>query len=176
MNDFYVYHGIPHNMIGTNLVPLNKMGEELKEVKALHLSKYEGREEVLNRRIELLDCLWNDVVQFLPMDPQKVFEKQVELGLIPSVPPYKFFKIPVSLLDPNKTVVFFKTAPGEENVTTKWLTDVNFEELSEIPPATIAYYETLTGTGELPFNYQFIPHVVSMDEIDVSGAQIVTLK
>lgn len=111
----------------------------------------------------------------MPLHPQKVFELQAQLGIISEVPPYKFFEIEMSLLDPRKTVVFFKDAPGEENVNVKWLSDVDFASLQEIPPATITYYKTLVGTGELPFNYQFIPHIFHMGNVGVASAQVITI-
>ncbi len=132
-------------------------------------------EEILERKIPLLDCLWNDVVQLLPLHPLQLFELQKELGLITEIPDYKYYQIDVSALDPSQTVVYFKTAPGEENVTVKWLKDVQFEELQDIPEATRKYYESMVGTGEPVFNYQFVPHVVCRDTIDVSTARRMTL-
>ena len=162
-------------MIGDVLVPLNQMKASNPELYGIYRSKYEGREEVLERRIPLLDCLWNDVVQFLPLHPGVVFEKQKELGLIEEVPHYSFFEIDLAQLDPKKCVVYFKDAPGEENVKVLWLTDVNMEDVQTLPGSTIAYYETLVGTGELPFNYQFVPHIVYLGTVDVSSSRIVTL-
>jgi len=163
-------------MAGSKLVPLNEMPTIMPEVYALHLAKYKGREEIMERKIPLLDCLWNDVVQFLPMHPQKVFELQQELGLISDVPPFRFFEIDPEELDFDKAVVFFKTAPGEEHVTIKWLKDVDIASLQEIPPATLEYYKTLIGTGELPFNYQFIPHILYRGSIDTTDTKIITLE
>jgi len=171
----YVYHGLPDQMMGNELIPLNQMHKKYPELRAKYLEKYKGRETVLERRIPLLDCLWNDVVQFLPLHPRKVFELQTRLGIIPKVPAYRFFEVDLSLLDPSKTVVFFKDAPGEENVNVKWLSDVDFASIQEIPPATIAYYNTLIGTGELPFNYQFIPHIVHMGNVDIASAAVITI-
>lgn len=147
----------------------------MSEIRDKNLEKYGEREEILKRRIPLLDCLWNDVVQFLPLHPQKVFELQHELGLIPSVPPYNFYEIDLTTLDPSKTVVFFKTALGEENIEVKWLSEVDFDSLQEIPEATAAYYKTLIGAGELPFNYQFIPHIVYKGSVDIANTIIITL-
>ena len=172
----YLYHGMPDSMVGTELVPLNWMPESMSGIKQLHLQKYEKREEILERRIPLLDCLWNDVVQFLPLHPKKVFELQKELGLIAEVPPYKFYEIEFEQLDPANTVVFFKTAPGEENTDVKWLKDVDLATIQGIPQATIDYYKTLVGTGELPWNYQFVPHVVYRGNIDISNAKIITIQ
>ncbi len=172
----YFYHGIPEDMKGSELIPLNKMLEVDPELRAQYLEKYKGREEVLERKILLLDCLWNDVVQLLPLHPRQLFELQKEFGLIPEIPDYRYYQIDATTLDPSQTVVYFKTAPGEENVTVKWLEDVNLEELQGIPEATRRYYESMVGTGEPVFNYQFVPHVVYRGTINVSTAQVIHLQ
>ena len=172
----YIYHGVPEQMSGETLMSLNEMKTTQPQLYKKYLEKYEGREEILQKRIPLFDCLWNDVVQFLPLNPQSVFDVQKELGILKSVPPYKFFQINLATLDPNKTIVYFKTAPGEENVAVKWLKDVDVATLQEIPKATLDYYKTLVGTGELPFNYQFIPHILYLGGVHVSTAPIVTLE
>ena len=171
----FIYHGVPEPMHGKALIPLNEMGAKMTEIRSIHTTKYSGREAIMQRKIPLLDCLWNDVVQFLPLQPQTVFALQKELKLIPSIPAYKFFEIDINSLNPQKTVVFFKTAPGEENVSVRWLSDVNFEDLQKIPPATINYYRSLAGTGEMPFNYQFVPHILYRGDVDISKSNIVTL-
>ena len=72
--------------------------------------------------------------------------------------------------------MYYKTAPGEENVLVKWLKDVDLASMQEIPEATLAYYKTLIGTGELLFNYQFIPHILYEGALDVAQTPIITLK
>ena len=171
----YFYHGIPEDMKGSELIPLNKMLEVDPELQAQYLEKYKGREEILERKIPLLDCLWNDVVQLLPLHPRQLFGLQKELGLIPEIPDYKYYQIDTSTLDPSQTVVYFKTAPGKENVTVKWLKDVQLEELQSIPEATRKYYESMVGTGEPVFNYQFVPHIIYKGAVDVSSAQVINL-
>lgn len=171
----YFYHGIPEDMKGTELIPLNKMLAVDPSLRAKYLEKYKGSEEILERKIPLLDCLWNDVVQLLPLHPRQLFELQKELGLIREIPDYCYYQIDTSVLDPSQAVVYFKTAPGEENVTVKWLEDVQLEELQIIPEATRKYYESIVDTGEPVFNYQFVPHVIYRGTIDVSSAQVIHL-
>lgn len=171
----YFYHGIPEDMKGSGLIPLNKMLEVDPELRAKYLEKYKGREEILERKLPLLDCLWNDVVQLLPLHPKQLFTMQQELGIVEEIPDYKYFQVDVSMLDPSKTVVYFKTAPGEENVTVKWLSDVNLDDLQDIPPATVNYYKSMVGTGEPVFNYQFVPHIIYKGSIDVSGVRTISL-
>lgn len=162
-------------MIGDKLMPLNVMEGEYSTLHQQYLKKYVGRERILKRTIPLLDCLWNDVVQFLPLHPRKVFELQVEMGIIPEVQPYTFYEIDISVLDPEKTVIFFKTAPGEKQVVVRWLKDVDWESLQAIPQETKDYYKTCVTSGELPFNYQFVPHILYKGTVDVSQANIITL-
>ncbi len=171
----YFYHGIPEHMNGDSLIPLNEMMSVDPELRAKYLEKYIGREEILERKIPLLDCLWNDVVQLLPLHPRKLFELQQQLGIVEELPSYRYFQIETSQLDPHKTVVYFKTAPGEENVTVKWLSDVNLDDLQDVPPATVDYYKSMIGTGEPVFNYQFVPHIVYKGLIEVSGVEVVSL-
>lgn len=172
----FIYHHVPDPMIGSRLIPLNKMPENMVDIKNKNLKKYKDRKEILDRKIPLLNCLWNDVSQFVPINPQKIFQLQKELGLIKKAPNYQFYKIPLDSFDPTKSVVFFKTGPGEENVSVKWLKDVDFKSLQKIPKPTVEYYESLVGSGELPFNYQFIPHILCMDSLDISKTEIIILK
>jgi len=171
-----LYHAVPEQMNGNKLIPLNQMRFSNPTLHAEYLRKYKGRQEVLQRTIPLLDCLWNDVVQFLPLHPEKVFGLQIQLGLIPKIPAYQFFEIDLAALNPDKTVVYFKTAAGEENTEIKWLRDVDITTIQEIPKATLNYYQSLVDTGELPFNYQFIPHVLHKGNVDISNSPVVTLK
>lgn len=163
-------------MKGRELIPLNKMLEVDPDLRAKYLEKYKGREEILERKIPLLDCLWNDVVQLLPLHPRQLFELQKELGLIAEIPDYSYYQLDTNALDPLQAVVYFKTAPGEENVTVKWLKDVQLEELQSIPEATRKYYESMVGTGEPVFNYQFVPHIIYKGAIDVSSTQVIHLR
>lgn len=163
-------------MKGTELIPLNKMLEVDPELRAKYLEKYNGREEILKRKIPLLNCLWNDVVQLLPLHPRQLFELQKELDLIKEIPDYRYYRINIDALDPLQTVVYFKIAPGEENVTVKWLRDVQLEELHGIPEATRKYYESMVGTDEPVFNYQFVPHIIYKGTVDVSSAQVINLQ
>lgn len=172
---YYVYHGVPEHIKGTKLIPLNQMHQLYPDLRKKYLEKYKGREQILERRIPLLDCSWNDVVQFLPLHPQKVFQLQQELGIISKIPPYQFYEIAAGSLDPSKTVIFLKTAPGEENTVVKWLDDVDLATIQDIPYATIEYFESVVGTGGLPFNYQFIPHILYKGTLDISNTPIITL-
>lgn len=176
MNTIHFYHGVPEDLRGTQLIPLSEMMKVDPILRDQYLEKYKGREDVLERKIPLLDCGWDDVVQMLPLLPRKLFELQQELGLITEIPDYHYFEIDPNALDSDKTVVFFKTAPGEDHVMVKWLRDVNLEDIQDIPPATRNYYESMVGTGEPVFNYQFVPHILYRGMIEIGDAMVYDLK
>lgn len=175
MSEVFFYHGVPPEFEGDELIPLIDMFAKRPDLHEKYLEKYKGREEVLERKIPLLNCSWDDVVQLLPLHPWQLFELQKELGLIDEIPDYQYFQIDPGTLDPAKTAVFFKTAPGDKNVTVKWLADVNLDELQLIPPATVDYYKSMIGTGEPVFNYQFVPHILYRGVIDIAAVPVVDL-
>ncbi len=170
------YHGIAANFVGDAIIPLSQMATANPELYAEYRRKYEGRESVVERQIPLLDCGWADVVQLLPLHPSKLFNLQLELGLIEEIPDYNYFEIDSSNLDAAQAAVFFKTAPGDENTKVEWLRDVNIDDLQSIPEATRAYYASMRGTGEPVFNYQFVPHVLYRGQIDITNANRVNLR
>ena len=70
----YFYHMIPSPFVGAELIPLNQMDKEGSLYRE-HSRKYVGRERLTEQTIPLLDCLWNDVVQFSALDPQLIVDK-----------------------------------------------------------------------------------------------------
>ncbi len=175
MSKVFFYHGVPPELEGNELIPLTSMFAKRPDLHKKYLEKYKGREEILERKIPLLNCGWNDVVQLLPLHPQQLFELQKELGLIKEIPDYQYFQIDPDSLDPLKAVVYFKTAPGEQNVTVECLADVDLDDLQQIPTATTDYYRSMVGTGEPVFNYQFVPHIIYRGAIDVSSAKVIPI-
>jgi hypothetical protein len=69
---------------------------------AARTRKYAGREHVLDVRVPLLDCLWNDVLHFT-VHPADV----VELAAVGLEPLRRtFLEIDPFNLDPDRTVIF----------------------------------------------------------------------
>jgi len=57
----YLYHGVPKQLEGNILYPLNILKDKCPEVYEKEVSKYVGREHVKENRIPAFNCLWNDV-------------------------------------------------------------------------------------------------------------------
>ncbi|MFK7806020.1 MAG: hypothetical protein AB8G95_30605, partial [Anaerolineae bacterium] len=102
-----VYHLVPKNLEGDILYPLNRLKEINPAVAEPHAKKYKGREELMRRRIPPLDCLWNDVLQFSPIHPRDIVQTFRDEGF--SLPPIKWFEIPLDRLELKHTAVYFHT-------------------------------------------------------------------
>ena len=92
-----------------------------------------------------------------------------------------FFKIPVERLQANQNVLYRyskETYRGpavdllEEEILLLDMED--YREMTVIPTETAEYYEAEKEKGR-PFGlFYFIPHLLSLGEVDVSGVEIIT--
>jgi hypothetical protein len=66
----YFYHLKPHNFKGSSLLPLNLMEEKFPKLYKKELSKYDGRETDIKRKIKCFDNkTWKDVINFSTINP-----------------------------------------------------------------------------------------------------------
>jgi hypothetical protein len=91
-------------MFGNILYPLNTLREIDKDTYESHSSKYMGRETLMEQKIPVLNCLWNDVLHCSPIDFRLIYKALIRAGQ------HKFrnkeyFKIPIELL---KNIEFVK--------------------------------------------------------------------
>src|SRR5699024_2783222 len=99
---------VPKKMIGKKLVPLNKLKTKQAELYNEYAKKYYDhpeREKLLERRIPKLNCLWNDVNHFLPLNPTRIYNALKELG-VNVKSGISFYKIPILNLKHNKNAIY----------------------------------------------------------------------
>ena len=80
----FVYHMVPAEMIGEKLIPLNSLGKvhpHLYEKYAEQYFDHPERSKLLKKQVPKLDCLWNDVLHFLPLHPHHVYKALKGLGI-----------------------------------------------------------------------------------------------
>lgn len=170
-----IYHWVPDQMVGTTLFPLNCLKESLPEVYAREVQKYEGREQLLAKRIPILDCLWNDVLFCSAVHPKVLKQAMQDAGRKMDFD-WSFFEIDVTALDPQKLAVYLyktDTALSDDEFTEFALSD--FETYTRIPEATHAYYKRIIAQGKRPLSFHFIPHILYHGEIDTRSLKIVTV-
>ncbi|MFE8700805.1 group-specific protein [Cytobacillus sp. FJAT-54145] len=179
----YVYHMVPSQMKGDKLIPLNSMEESYPELYEKYTEKYfdhPERPKLLKKQIPQLDCLWNDVVHFLPLHPHYVYQAITALE-IKTKEKQSFLKIPIDKLNNNQNAIYLYSqekykgpaAPIEEDEI-RLLDIKDYRELTELPSSTFEYYKEKSRKGNKFGLFPYIPHVLSLGEVEVSNVEIIT--
>lgn len=178
--EYYLYHKIPVHMEGTKIHPLNILKQENARLYKLYTKKYEGREELMDATIPFLNnCLWNDVVFLVAVNPIEIHKSWVAEGFPPFGHIKGYYKINVKDLDHSKLAVYFPD--GKSAWPTKVCQEFNlddYEKYSEMSIEQIEYYRSRKrddGKGMI-FIYNRLPHILYKGTIDVSQCDIVEIK
>lgn len=159
-------------MIGNILYPLNEMKIKLPEVYISEAAKYKGRESLMEEIVPILNCKWNDVLHFSPIEPSIVYQELLRAGLTPDKD-QAFFKVPLEYFDEELTVIY-KNENGDlipEQVIR--LEKNSFSNLSELPAGTKAWYKFCFENKKRPLLFHLVPHILSKSSIDVSSCEVV---
>ena len=174
----YLYHWVPADLKGHILYPLNQLKNVYPHLYVTQVAKYRKREAVMQARIPLLNCLWNDVLHFSPVHPSKV---QWALGQA-GFPPKKrrYFEIdPFEKgLNATNAVIFLheriklnKFQLQEEDF--RAFNPEALNELREIPETTQLYYRKMFEQGKRPLVYLYVPHILYRGILDLSGVRVI---
>jgi len=168
-------------MFGNILYPLNTLKEISKETYEFYASKYMGRETLMEQKIPVLNCLWNDVLHCSPIDLRIIYKALIRTGH--KVRKNEFFKIPIGLLKNIKFVKykfdkeFFDREKKAYVLTTEDiepLTIGSYRELNELPNKTIEWYKWCAENNKgIHLLFRYIPHIlvkgnIPIKEVDVS--------
>ena len=177
----YFYHMIPSPFIGTELIPLNQMDKEGTVYKE-HSRKYVGREDLKNQNIPILDCLWNDVVQFSALDPQIIVNSLKKIQPDLKLSREKYFKISIDEVEGVYDGVIFdrkkdsKRSYKISNDEVQILNKVNYTELTEVPIETTQFWENAIKNNTPVLWFPYITHIFLKSKIDTSNFEICTIE
>lgn len=178
----FIYHLKPEPFLGTQLIPLNRMDKQ-SDLYKHHAAKYIGREDLMLEKIPKLDCLWNDVVQFSALDPQIILSKLQEIH--PNIPlsDMSYFKIPIKdILSHHQTALFQRKSVkprGDFSINDEdieLLTWESYQESTEVPQATIEYWENAKKNGGRVLLFPYIPHVFVNGIVETKQFEICHIK
>ncbi|HID53593.1 MAG TPA: hypothetical protein EYP41_16365 [Anaerolineae bacterium] len=176
----YIYHIVPKKFTGSILYPLNQLKHKYPELYAAHVKKYEGREILLEREIPMLNCLWNDVLHFSPVHPAKICQALWEAGFQPSI--FQVYKIDPDAFGFNfQNTVIYLSPPRKKGDFSVRETDFErysqqkLAQISDVPPATIAYFKQAKKRGERPFLFNHVPHILYRGIINTNKAKIIPI-
>lgn len=179
----YVYHMVPREMVGQELMPLNRLGAMYPDLYERYAKKYfdhPERPKLLMKEIPQLNCLWNDVVHFLPIHPSHLYKALTELD-IETKENLMFYQIPIQKLAANQNAMYLYSkeryngpagAIAAEDIILLSLHD--YRELEQLPAATIDYFQTEKGKGKNFGLFAYVPHLFSLGNVNVDDAEIIS--
>ena len=172
----YLYHVVPENLRGDVLLPLHKLAEIHPDLAKEAARKYEGREHLMQVRIPILNCRWNDALHLTPLHPSKTRCALEEAGL--PTRPLTFFRIPPSALSESHTVHFSNAADTQSryDFPPSSFTPFNpmtYEELPSVPPAQSAYFAQMKLQNQRPLLWSRTPHVFHHGSLPVRSLDII---
>lgn len=171
-----LYHFAPDDLVGETLYPLNRLAKLHPSVAAGHARKYAGREHLMQVRLPILECLWNDVLHFSPLHPSLTKAALHACGF--KVSPRKFFVIPPKLLDPHRTV-YFKHSRDTQGAYDFLASDFvafdpeSYKELAYIPAEQSTYFLRMKETGGTPLLWARTPHVFYLGDLSIKDMPLI---
>ncbi len=174
----YLYHGVPKDLVGDTLYPLNQLKQIHPELYEAKVAKYDGRKGILERNIPTLGCLWNDVLHLTAVHPKVLVETLAEARR-PVGDSMRFYQIDPRSLDPVNTTIYLYTYREKGvDVPESDFVPYSMEDLSScavIPDFTKDYYTEQYSCDKQPLLYHGVPHILYKGTIDVSDLPIVAV-
>lgn len=167
----YIYHNDPRNMEGDILYPLNQLKNKMPNIYQDQAKKYQGREQVPKQYLNLLDCLWNDVLHFSAVHPQKIKSALDSLGMS-SKGFNKCYRIDTELagFNENNTVFYFTAYSRSQKIEIRER-KFNHEAVrnyAEIPKGTLQFYDKRIKENKPVFTHAGITHILFKGTLDVT--------
>ncbi|WP_372651870.1 hypothetical protein [Halobacteriovorax sp.] len=178
----YIYHLVPEPFLGKKLIPLNEMNPE-GELYLSHSKKYKGRESLVSEMIPILNCKWNDVVQFSALNPQYIINELRKIQPRFKIHRMKCFKVSVEEVESvYEGVVFNRSKSREKGDFSISLNEVqllhskNYKEIHSVPKETLEYWNKIKETGEGKYLwFPYVPHIFLKGAVDTSNFEIIDL-
>lgn len=188
-----VYHGVPRDLVGEVIYPLNQLGVIDQGAYEFQVSKYAGREAVLDFSIPGIGVKFNDTVHCACLHPHYLFKARQDLGLNPEPRPAPpawgtglAFEIPLERILRHPVIwysgrtLWINGAPNED-VPLVPPTDEfepfdpeRYQPLRAPTPAHLAYLQRMKDRSERSLMFVHIPHILVAGPIDVSDLRIVS--
>ena len=173
----FIYHFVPKVMRGDILYPLNTLKNIYPDLFEEEAKKYEGREFITAQKIPVLDCLWNDVLHFAAVHPQKIKEAFMEAG--GETRSFECFEIdPAALEAKNSIVYLYRQKERGDKLNKENFEQYDLKQILQydiIPDETKNYYRSVLKEGGRPLLFHRIPHILYKGNLDVQGMSMVKI-
>lgn len=176
-----VYHLMPKHLAGDALHPLNTLKTLHPEIYAKHIQKYRGREQVVERQIPILNCLWNDVLFLTNVHPEALREGFIAAGQLWRPQQWAAVETVAAGFNGQNAVVYYpdpRQAKGDFALPLERFTP--FEEgylqgADELPSSTVSYYLEAAARGEPIFAWRDLPHILFRGSVALTNVDVLTI-
>lgn len=170
-----LYHLAPRRIVGSRLLPLNRLREPHPALYEAYARKYQGREHLLQQPVPGLGCLWSDVLFLTAVPPGVIRELHEEVGI--EVPPLRWFEVDPRALEVSRLHVYWylHNDPDLKADPANWepFRESLLPRLREVPAATRDHYAEAARSGRRPFAFYRVPHVLYRGELELEGVRVV---
>ena len=169
----------PSLKVSRTLYPLNQLADVFPDLYLELRKSYATREDIASLRIPPLgNCLWNDVLHFSPVHPQRLKAALAEAGHELPEAWRRFFQVDARLLAGERTTIYllreafysgqFDVEAASAQIGRECLPfePDTLTSLAEVPEATRAFYSA-SQTSSFPL-FLFVPHVLYRGTLDVT--------
>lgn len=176
-----VYHLMPKNLAGETFHPLNTLKTLHPVVYEKHIQKYCGREQVLQRPIPILNCLWNDVLFFTNVHPKAILEGFIAAGQQWRPQQWAVADTVTAGFSGQNAVIYHpdpERTKGDFAVQSERFApfvEGEIQAVHELPSATLTYYIEAAARGEPIFAWRGLPHVLFRGSIGLADVDLLTL-
>ena len=168
-------------MMGDTLHSLNKMKSLHPEIYEKQIQKYQGRLQITERLIPILNCFWNDVVFFTNVHPKAIRDGFIAVGK--QWKPQKWYAIDPILCGFNEqnTVIYhsnMKREKGDFTLDPEQFSSFDkdkLETIHELPAATLTHYREATENGEPIFAWHGLPHILHYGSVALADVDLLTI-
>lgn len=174
-----LYHLMPKNIVGGVLYPLNQLREMHPQIYEAAMRKYEGRAEVTQRNIPLLNCLWNDVVFFTSVHPEAIRNGFIAAGSPWTPKKWVAVDPTVHRFDAQNTVIYnpnIQRAHGDYAFLPEQFSSFKAGKITticQLPEPTQDYYRETAQRGEPIFAWRGLPHILHHGSVRIDDDQII---
>ncbi|MDC1175418.1 hypothetical protein OAT67_08470 [Bacteriovoracaceae bacterium] len=152
------------------------------DIYKIHALKYIGREDLPEEIIPVLDCKWNDVVQFSALDPQIIVNELIKYQKDLKLNRVEYFKIHIDEVVPGPPAVIFDRDPNRGkgsfnilNKEVKYFNRNNYTELTVVPEKTIEYWKKVMSEGGKFLWFPFVTHVMIKGAVETEKFELCKL-
>lgn len=162
-------------MRGNVLYPLNTLKTLHPDLYEFHANKYAGREYLMDQKIPILECLWNDVLHFTAIHPSEVKKGLVAAGYRGAFD-RDYYQIDPKIFDPRDTIVFICARGIPDYIDPEECVEYRPDEIAKysiLPQPTRDYYKEKLDKGESPLIYRLSPHILYKGTLSVEGLSVI---